>query len=569
MGEYIPEGRELRRGSISSGLIVVGGGVAGVCCAITAAREGVKVVLVQNRPVLGGNASSEVRIWVLGATSHMGNNNRWSREGGVIDEILVENTYRNKEGNPVFFDMVLLDKVLAEPNITLLLNTEVFDVEKSSPKRVGKVLAFNAQNMTHYELSAELFADCSGDGIVAYMSGASYRIGAETSDEFGELFVPDPEKYGEKLGHSIVFYMKNVGHKVKYTAPDFALKDVEQHITKLQNPTYFNLNQHGCKYWWLEYGGRLDTIHDTEKIKQEVWSVIFGIWDYVKNSGKFPEADNLTLEWAGVIAGKRESRRFAGYTMLTQQDVIEQRTHYDAVAYGGWSIDLHPADGLYSPQNGCNQWHSKGVYQIPYRTLVTPDIENLYLGGRIMSASHVAFGSSRVMCTTAHCGQAIGMSAAMCCEQGVLPAEFIEPNKIKSLQERLTIYGQYIPQLNIEDKSNLIHSAKISASSTFELDALPFDGDFFRLDYPAAQLLPLSGRVPKITIQVRATKSCKLEAELRISSKLGNFTPDVTLERVSIDVALGNSRVEVEFTKTVTPAQYALNFLMQTMLWNL
>ena len=112
--------------TMNSDLVVIGGGLAGVCCAITAARAGIKVVLVQDRPVLGGNSSSEVRLWILGATSHMGNNNRWAREGGVIDEILVENTYRNPEGNAIIFDALLLDKVVSEPNITLLLNTAVY-----------------------------------------------------------------------------------------------------------------------------------------------------------------------------------------------------------------------------------------------------------------------------------------------------------------------------------------------------------------------------------------------------------------------------------------------------------
>lgn len=317
--------RSLERKKLNYDLVVVGGGMAGVCCAITAARQGIKVALIQDRPVLGGNASSEVRLWMLGATSHMGNNNRWSREGGVIDEILVENTYRNKEGNPVLFDMVLVDKVLAEKNIDLYLNTIAYNIEKSSDKVISKVFAFNPQNQTEYVFCSDLFADCSGDGLVSYLSGASYRIGAEDKEEYNELFAPDKNEYGELLGHSIFFYMKDTGKPVEYVAPDFALKDIEEVIPKMMNPEYFSVNQHGCKYWWLEYGGRIDTIHDTEAIKYELWKVVYGVWDYIKNSGKYPEAANFTLEWVGVIPGKRESRRFKGHYMLTQQDVIEQR----------------------------------------------------------------------------------------------------------------------------------------------------------------------------------------------------------------------------------------------------
>src|SRR6201996_999481 len=129
--------RQLKTVGLSCDLAVVGGGLSGACCAITAARAGLKVVLVQDRPVLGGNSSSEVRLWILGATSHMGNNNRWAREGGLVDEILVENTYKNPEGNPLIFDVILLDKVASEPNITLLLNTSVHSLEKADDHTIA------------------------------------------------------------------------------------------------------------------------------------------------------------------------------------------------------------------------------------------------------------------------------------------------------------------------------------------------------------------------------------------------------------------------------------------------
>ena len=232
-------------------LVIVGGGLTGVCCAITAARAGTDVALIQDRPVLGGNASSEVRLWALGATSHMGNNNRWSREGGVIDEILVENTFRNREGNPVLFDMVLIDKVLSEPNITLYLNTCVYDAEISD-HTVRSVTAFNPQTGTYHTIEGDLFADCSGDGALAYMAGAEYRMGAEDREEYGEKFAPDKNEYGELLGHSILFYIKDTGCPVRFEAPEFALKEVEELIPRLRNPEYFNTSQHGCKYWWLD-----------------------------------------------------------------------------------------------------------------------------------------------------------------------------------------------------------------------------------------------------------------------------------------------------------------------------
>ncbi|MDR2626610.1 MAG: FAD-dependent oxidoreductase, partial [Dysgonamonadaceae bacterium] len=312
--------------------VVAGGGITGICASIAAARMGVKVALIHDRPVLGGNGSSEVRLWMLGATSHQGNNNRWSREGGIIDEILVENTFRNKEGNPIIFDTVLLEKVLSEKNISLFLNTVIFNIEKTDERRIASIRAYNSQNETEYRFSGPYFCDSTGDGLLAYLGGATYRVGAENSSEFNEKFAPDEVKYGEKLGHSIIFYTKNSGRPVKYVAPRFAMSiaDIERNINRIQNPNYFNPGQTGCKYWWIEYGGRLDTIRETEDIKYKLLEVVYGIWNYIKNSGKYPEAENLTLEWVGNIPGKRESRRFKGYYMLTQQDIIEQRTHYDA-----------------------------------------------------------------------------------------------------------------------------------------------------------------------------------------------------------------------------------------------
>jgi hypothetical protein len=528
-------------------LVVVGGGMAGVCCAITAARQGIKVALIQDRPVLGGNASSEVRLWVLGATSHMGNNNRWSREGGVIDEILVENTFRNKEGNPVLFDMVLVDKVLAEKNIELFLNTIVLDVEKSSEKIISQVTAFNPQNQTEFTFKAELFADCSGDGIVSYLAGAAFRIGAEDKEEHLELFAPDKNEYGELLGHSIFFYMKDTGKPVSYVAPDFALKDIESTIPKVMKPEYFSTGHHGCKYWWLEYGGRIDTIHDTEAIKYELWKVVYGIWDYIKNSGKYPEAANYTLEWVGVIPGKRESRRFKGHYMLTQQDVIEQRNHYDSVAFGGWSIDLHPADGVYSAKNGCNQWHSKGVYPIPYRSYVSYDIDNLFIGGRLMSASHVAFGSSRVMCTSAHGGQAIGMAAAFCKKDKKNPTDFIAPEEVKKIQRALIATGQYIPQLKLNEFGGLAAKAEISASSELNLSEIKKGDSYFQLNYPVAMLLPLKDKVPHIQFIAKSEEETTIDIQIRTSIKKFNFTPDAILFQKTYNVVKGEQTVEIEF----------------------
>lgn len=477
--EEAAESRQFVTKKLSSDLIVVGGGVAGTCCAITAARAGLQVTLIQDRPVLGGNASSEVRLWVLGATAHMTNNNRWAREGGVVDELLVENTFRNKEGNPIIFDTILLEKVVTEPNITLLLNTAVIEVTKSSPDTIESVRAFCSQNSTMYDAKAPLFCDASGDGAVGFLAGAAFRMGAEASAEFGEKFAPSDE-YGELLGHSIYFYSKDVGKPVKYVAPSYALKD----ITKIPRYRSFSSKDSGCRLWWIEYGGRLDTVHDTEAIKWELWKVVYGVWDYIKNSGNFPDAETLTLEWVGHVPGKRESHRFEGPYMLTQQDIVGQHTFKDAVSYGGWSIDLHPADGVFSEKPGCNQWHSRGVYQIPYRTMYSRNISNLFLVGRILSASHVAFGSSRVIGTCSNSAQAVALAAALCRRQNLLPADISQPENMRELQKELIRAGQYIPGVSLQDDLDLAQTVSLSPSSQFRLAELPADGPLKLLNHP-------------------------------------------------------------------------------------
>lgn len=546
-------GRSVRTVQLASDFVVVGGGIAGVCAAITAARKGVKTTLVQDRPVLGGNASSEVRLWILGATSHMGNNNRWAREGGVIDEILVENLYRNKEGNAIIFDTILLEKVLQEEYITLLLNTNVYEVKKSNDTTISGVIAFCSQNSTRYEISAPLFCDASGDGIVAFQAGASFRMGAETKEEFGELFAPD-ESYGELLGHSMYFYSKRADAPVKYVAPSFALKD----ITEIPGYKIISKEDQGCRYWWFEYGGRTDTIHKTEEIKWELWKIIYGVWDYIKNSGEFDEVDDLTLEWVATIPGKRESRRFEGLYMLKQQDVVEQRNFNDAVAHGGWALDLHPSDGIYSKQSSCTQWHSKGIYQIPYRCFVSRDIENLFFAGRIISASHVAFGSSRVMATSGLGAQVVGMAAAICSQQNLNPAQILEKNKTKLLQNELNKIGQSIPNVPIQHESNLVSQAKVTASSCLKLTEIPSDGEWFNLETAAAQLLPFKAKQSyKIKFQVKSKEKTNLQIQLRTSSKSKNYTPDVILESGFIELEKGEQLVEYEFTSTTNEDQYA------------
>ncbi len=530
--------RELNTVHLASDLVIVGAGLAGVCAAITAARRGLKVVLIHDRPVLGGNSSGEIRLWVLGATTHMGTNNRWAREGGVVNELLVENLWRNREGNPVMWDALLLEKVADEPLITLLLNTACFACEKdpAQPDRIASVEAFCPQNSTRYVATAPLFCDSSGDGILGFLAGAAFRMGAESKDEFDELFARGDE-FGHLLGHSIYFYSKDTGQPVPFVAPSFALQDIEEKIPRYRQ---FNAREDGCNLWWIEWGGRLDTVHETERIKWELWRVAYGVWNYIKNSGKFPEAANLTLEWVGSIPGKRESRRFEGDYMLSQKDIVQRRLHDDAVAFGGWSIDLHPADGVYAEIAGSHHLHPKGVYQIPYRCYYSRNIENLFLAGRIISCTHVAFGSTRVMATAALGGQAIAIAAALCKEGNLLPRAIGSGEPLQRLRRELLRLGQHIPGVPLDDPEDLAREAKITASSELRLAEFPADAEAVPLDTSRVQLLPLpAGQVPLFTVTLDVLEPAEVVAELLTTSDPRHHTPDVLLGRLTLSLKPG------------------------------
>ena len=545
--------------AIASDLVVVGGGMAGVCSAISAARSGIKVCLIQDRPVLGGCASSEVRVWILGATSHLGNNNRWSREGGIIDEILIENLYRNKAGNAVIFDTILLDKVTAEPNITLLLNTAVYGVEKSNATTISSVQAFCSQNSTQYLVSGKMFCDASGDGVVGFLSGAPFVIGAESQDEFDEALAP-VEEQTELLGHTLFFYSKDVGKPSKFVPPEFA-KNTKISDERLKR---IDKGEDGIRLWWIEYGGTSDTIHETEMIKWELWSVVYTIWDHIKNSGKFDDVDNLTLEWVGTIPGKRESRRFIGHHMLTQKNVVEQHSFDDAISYGGWAIDHHPSEGVFSEDSPCQQYHAKGVYQIPLACFISKGMSNLFLAGRIISASHIAFGSTRVMATSAHGGQAVGEAAAMCIKENLQPEQLLEFNRIKALQTTLNKRGHFIPGVAINHAASLLKSANINASSALSLSSFAFNGDYQPLAISAAQLLPLKAdTLYNFDVQLKVKQATTLTVQLRISDKKENYTPNVTLQEHNFELAAGEQVLHIPFTQSLASDQYAFVCFLQ------
>lgn len=427
-------------------VVVVGGGLAGICAAVASARLGAKTALIQDRSVLGGNSSSEIRVWACGAVA--GGRNRYAAETGLIGELDLENLYRNPQGNPYLWDSILMDFVLREPMLCLYLNTYATKVELKNDK-IQSVDAVQTSTEKTFHYTANFFVDCTGDGKIAYLSKVPYFQGMENKGRYQESLAPEKDELFT-LGSTLLLYTRDAGHPIQFHAPDFAypINYMDEIINGNHKP--LSLQTNGCDLWWLEYGGEKDTIRDGESIRMELQKLQYGLWNYIKNSGRF-DADNLELEWVGTLPGKRESRRFLGEYVLNQNDILHHSTFCDAVSYGGWPVDTHPSKGIYAKEEPCNQIDA-GIYQIPLRCLITARPSNLFLAGRDVSVSHLALASTRVMKTCAAMGQACGTAAALCMKWDTVPAA-LTAEQIHELQQELSWNDQFIPNIYSESYS--------------------------------------------------------------------------------------------------------------------
>lgn len=518
--------------SKSFDLIVVGGGLAGVCAAIAAARLGVNVALVQNRPVLGGNSSSEVRVWVCGATAT--GHQRFARETGIVGELYLNNEFVNPLGNPYYWDLVLLDAVRAEANITLYLNTECLEVTMESDQ-IYSITSHVIGSERRITMSAKQFIDCSGDGVIAAQAGAAFLLGRESQSTYDEDWAPEVADE-TTLGSTLLFYTRTEAEPVPFVAPSFAI-DITQ--TSIPTSRILRTGDNGADYWWIEWGGELDVVKDNERIRDELWSVIYGIWDYIKNSGNF-EADKLTLEWVGSVPGKREYRRVVGDYMMTQRDILNDVTKEDAVGFGGWSIDLHPAKGVYEPRGAAQQLYPDGVYDIPFRSLYSKTVKNLLVAGRNASASHVAFGSLRVMATCGVMGEAAGTAAALCFSKGISPRE-LSAEYSKELQQLLIKQDASLLGVRGEDPLDIATEATITSSSSLRLDDLTTPTELLALDRDTGVLFPVDKKVDAIEVYVSATAQTPLIYTLYNTAGPRSYVPGNVLESGALPLESGQT----------------------------
>ncbi len=460
-------------------LVVVGGGLSGLCAAIAAARRGVRVALIQERPVLGGNSSSEIRVHPVGASQH--GTNRDARETGLIEEIFLDVRSRsyglrqiNGQHYPMW-DVVLAEKADSEPNLDLFLNTRVVGVETAPDdrdgyeQRVTGLVAAQQATEAVYRFIPETVIDATGDGFIALQAGAPFRYGREARSEFNERWAPE-EADDVVLGSTIMFAARDVGRPVPFIPPTWAHSFPDEESL----PFRFH-EQFESGYWWLEWGGRLNTITDNETIRKELHAAVFGVWDHIKNHCAVPDvrerAATWAMDWVGHTPGKRESRRFEGDHILTEGDILAGLNNVpdDAVTYGGWPIDLHAPDGVYSPDRPCSQPPLPGLYGIPLRSLYSRTVSNLVLTGRDISQTHVAHGSTRVMKTCAAIGEASGTAAAIAIELGRTPrAVASDPAAVEQLQQALLRQGAYVPRRRNTDLADLALRPGVTASASSE-----------------------------------------------------------------------------------------------------
>ena len=429
----------LKRKQIECDLCVVGGGMAGISAAISAAREGVNVVLMHERPVLGGNASSEIRMWVCGAQG------RDNRETGIMEEIALENLYRNPTKSFAIWDTVLYDFVRREKNITLLLNCACMDadVEKGEfaygrNTRIKSVTGYQMTTQCFYDVHAKYFCDSSGDSILAPLCDAEFRMGREANTEFNEDSAVDTAD-SMTMGMSCLLQGRETLRKIKYIAPEWSTPLCDADFEN-RDPDIYHEREN---FWYLELGGDRNTIDETEIIRDELIGLATGTWDYIKNSDKF-DSENWDLDFLGFLPGKRESRRMCGEYMITQRDISDGVVFDDEIAYGGWPVDDHFPGGFYHRGVPNTDIATPAPYSLPYRALYSKNVENLFFAGRNISMTHTAMSSIRVMATCGLLGEAVGKAVSVAVKENLLPHD-VYLKKIGKVQKLLLDEDCFLP----------------------------------------------------------------------------------------------------------------------------
>lgn len=548
-------------------VVIVGGGIAGTCAAIAAARNGARAGLVHERSMLGGNSSSEVRLYPEVSCNH----NIWCKETGIFDEIHVEERVRNHERyaeglmNSVW-DMVLYEWALKEKNLTIFLNTTVREVEMKNPSTILAVHGVQMGSERRFQFVAPLFVDATGDGVVGYRAGAEFRWGMESRSEFGESNAPVEASGEPQMGSTLFFRARDAGVPVPFKPPEWAAKfSTEEDLVGRGHESF----EKG--YWWLEVGLPMHQIRDNERIKFEALRQLMGVWDHIKNRCARKEAArNYGLDFVGSWLYKREARRLMGDYILTQKDLQEPSILPDSIAFGCWYIDIHKPGGILarSRPNTKPPWEeaNASLYGIPLRSCYSRNVTNLMMAGRPISGSYVAFSSTRVLRTGAIIGQGVGTAAALCAKYKCAPRE-IARSYSRELSQALLRQDAFLPGHVNEDPLDLARQATVTASSEAALEFAASD-DFFELTVPASQLFPVSGgRIEAVELLLKSERAddAPLTLGLRPADSVYDLQPKADVATATATVpARSKGYARFEFHRQVEPGRLYVVHLPRT-----
>lgn len=468
--------------------VVIGGGLAGCFAAIAAARQGAKVALVDKQPYLGGNASPLLGVPPQGAMG-MGFN-RHSDETGLASE-LRDCVDRRGKRSGIIFAQVLWELTAHEKSLDCYTLFEAIETVMNGENEIASVQIKHVETDEQLILKASVFADCSGDGDMGAQAGAEFMLGREAKKTFNEPMAPDEADDGI-MGASLNFTTKELPFPMPFVPPEgtphFSDKDLPEHyhITGI------------C--WWLEYATAKNVFNQEELYKKHL-ELLFGFWDHLKNDGDHG-LGNRVIDFIASDVSRRESRRFVGDHVLSECEITTGHNFEDAVAFGGWPIDIHPPNGILSGKPPAIQ-HFVEPYAIPYRSLYSKNIDNLLFAGRNASVSHVALGSTRIIWTCAVMGEAVGHAAALCIKYGCQPRD-IHEKYITELQQNLLKSDCYIPCISNQDHGDKARETKVLVSSTEPLQVTKVDEFILLSDRPLAQTLPVSSdRIETICLYIK------------------------------------------------------------------
>lgn len=507
--------------------VVCGAGLAGMIAAVSAARRGLKTALLNDRSVPGGNSSSEIGVGIAGASRKGQNPSVYARETGLVDEIRLNLDYATGYcgyGDAAARDAVFLDLLYNEPNLTLYLNTVVTDATVKDGK-ITSVIAYRMRQDEKIEFVAPVYADCTGDSVVAHKAGADTAMGAETD--------------ASTMGCTLFFEIEDVGHPVKFVRPAFAHDVAKMDFMKdIKNPEKRRMLHVGGRFWMLEYGGHINTISDSEHITLELRKLVFGLWDHIKNSGEFPNAENFVIKRVHSLAGSRESRRILGDYILTETD-IDQGVHFaDSVATGGYNMGTHAPKGIYDDLPAAEVIPVPSCFDIPYRCLYSRNVDNLFMAGRNISATHLALSATRITATCGVVGQAVGTAAWLCKKYDFTPRD-VYNNAIPELQQALLEDDQYIIGRRETGCEELEKQFAVTADSTCDYENLP-DSEIERpLTHCLGLVLPIkTEKLDGVSIKVKNLTDQPQTLKIRIlaGSKAEAYLPERILSELELPV---------------------------------